>query len=261
MACLYLRKRAEVQISVSMLTKMGCRGAVAGLLSTMLVEFIRLPFHNYMKDEENAVGRVFAVIFWVAFVALFEEIVKIGTVALGLKRSSTDDEALPAASFAHFIAESPRAVALCGLAAGIGFTCIENIPRFYEVALDQPLVGITQSSFGQGSQESLVGEGMLRFGRVWTFVFWSLLNLQPWLTGLAALELAKVSGKGPIAPMDWFSVLKVVFILHFCFDLLDRSSNTFVEFIGCLTIPYAMNTFRKTWDSLDTRDGLLQDSE
>jgi len=253
LTCLYLRKSADVQLSVSMLPKMIFRVSIAGLLACMAVEFIRLPFHNYMSSEENVLGRVVAVLFWVAFVALFEEVLKIGTVALGLKRSSDDQEALPGPSITHFILERPREFALCGLAAGIGFACIENIPRFYEMALDQPLVGIVQSQWGQSSQESLVDEGMMRFSRIWTFIFWSLLNLQPWLTGLAAIELAKA--KSPLAPMDWVSILKVVFILHFVFDLFDRSSNGWVEALGCAMIPYAMYKFKKSWEAVDGGSG------
>jgi len=46
MTCLFLRKSGEVQISASMIMKMGCRGFVAGGLATLAVEFIRLPFHT-----------------------------------------------------------------------------------------------------------------------------------------------------------------------------------------------------------------------
>lgn len=258
LVCLFLRKSADVQLSVSMLTKMACRGAFAGLLATMAVEYIRLPFRNYLATEIHVPARVVVVICWVAFIALFEEVLKIGTVAFGLKRSSADQEAVSAPSIAHFIIERPREFALCGLAAGIGFACIENIPRFYEMALDQPLLDITYSFYGEAEQTDLVTEDMLRFSRVWTFIFWAMLNLQPWLTGLAAFELVKF--KGPLAPMDWVSILKVVVIMHFTFDLFDRSSNGWIEGIGCSMIPYAMYKFKKSWAAAE-EDGLINDRE
>merc|ERR1719379_2462997 len=124
MVCLYLRKQQDVQISTSMIMKMVCRGAVAGTIATMIVEFIRLPFHDYMLNEELVVGRVFVVLLWVGFVAVMEEVVKLGAVALGLKRSEDDSEAIPAHPLAQFIAESPQALAICGLAAGMGFALI-----------------------------------------------------------------------------------------------------------------------------------------
>jgi len=208
-----------------------------------------------MKTEDFWFGRFLAVIFWVLFVAIMEEVLKIGCVALGLKRRSDDAES--SYPVAQFIAESPRAVAICGVAAGIGFACIENVPRLYAISLEQPLVGIQQSQWGQASQEMLVDEGMLRAGRVWTTVFWCVFNIQPWLCGLAAVQLAKISDKGPLSPKDWLVVLRFVCCIHFFFDLLDRSSSFIVEVIGCCAIPYAMYAFRKEWNSMATEDGLL----
>merc|ERR1740130_2622877 len=105
MVCLYLRKSQEVQVSTSMIMKMGCRGAAAGVLATMLVEFIRLPFHDYMLNEEIVIGRVFCVLLWVAFVVLMEEAVKIGSVALGMKRSEDDQEAIAGHGLTQYVAE------------------------------------------------------------------------------------------------------------------------------------------------------------
>merc|ERR1719424_2481365 len=106
---------------------MGCRGAFVGLLATLFVEFIRLPFHNFMQNEESAFSRVLVVLLWVGFVALAEEVLKIGSVALGLKRSEDDQEALQGSRLTHYIAESPQALAICGLAVGMGFAFVENI--------------------------------------------------------------------------------------------------------------------------------------
>jgi RsiW-degrading membrane proteinase PrsW (M82 family) len=239
MVCLYLRKAQEVQISTSMIMKMACRGAVAGALCTMLVEFIRLPFHDYM-GEANDVNRLFSVLFWVGFMVLLEESTKIGSIALGLKRSEDDQEALSGPQLTHFIAESAQALAICGLAAGMGFAFVENIPRFYATALEQPLIEVS----GQ-SANALISESTLRSVRVWTFFFWGVLNLQPWLTGIAAMQLANL--KAPISPLGWATVLKFVCVLHFVFDLLDRSTSPLVEFMGCCVIPYAMYTFHKQW--------------
>jgi len=245
-ACFYLRKSQEVQISTSIIMKMACRGAVAGTLATMFVEFLRLPFQDFLKEEEFIVARVFVVLLWVSCVAIMEEVMKIGIVALGLKRSESDLEAIPSHPLTHFIAESPQALAICGLAAGIGFAFIENIPRFYAVALNAPLVALERSYSGN-SEKWLITEETLRAGRLWTFCFWGLLNIQPFLTGLAAMQLAKL--KAPIIPMDWASVLKVVCIIHFVFDLLDRSASPFVEFLGCCLIPYAMHRFYTQYKS------------
>jgi len=244
--CLYLRKAQDVQISTSMIMKMACRGAVVGVLATIFVEFLRLPFQDYLKEEEIIVARVFVVLLWVSAIAVMEEAMKIGIVALGLKRSENDQEAIPGNDLTRFIAESPQALALCGLAAGIGFAFIENIPRFYAVALQAPLVALERSYTGN-TEKYLITEDTLRSGRLWTFCFWGLLNIQPFLTGLAAMQLAKL--KAPINPMDWASVLKVVCIIHFVFDLLDRSSSPFVEFMGCCLIPYAMHSFYKQYKS------------
>jgi len=259
MVCLYLRKSQEVQISTSMIMQMVCRGAVAGTLATIFVEFLRLPFQDYLKEEELVIGRVFVVLLWVSCVAVLEELLKIGVVALGLKRSEDDQEAISGHQLTRFITESPQALAICGLAAGIGFTFIENIPRFYAVALQAPLVALERSYTGN-SEKFLINEDTLRQGRLWTFCFWGLLNIQPWLTGLAAMQLAKL--KAPISPMDWASVLKVVCIIHFVFDLLDRSSSPFVELMGCCMIPYAMHSFYKQYKS-EGQDpsGLLVDHE
>merc|ERR550514_2175237 len=110
---------------------------------------------------------------------------------------------------------------------------------------------------GQYEETFIIDEQMLGMNRMWTLCFWGFLNLQPWLTGLAAMQLTNL--KNPISPMDWASVLKVVCIIHFVFDLLDRSASPFVEFLGCLMIPYAMHTFIKQYKSLDAASagGLL----
>merc|ERR1719161_2354934 len=104
MIVLFLRKQQNVQMSTSMIMKMGIRGACAGTLATMFVEFIRLPFHDYMLNEDIAIGRVFVVLLWVGAVAIMEEVVKIGAVALGLKRNADDAEAVaaPAHPLAQF---------------------------------------------------------------------------------------------------------------------------------------------------------------
>jgi len=245
-ACFYLRKSQEVQISTSIIMKMACRGAVAGALATMFVEFLRLPFQDYLKEEELVIARVIVLLLWVAAVAVMEEVMKIGIVALGLKRTESDQEAIPSHPLTHFIAESPQALAICGLAAGVGFAFIENIPRFYAVALNAPLVALERSYTGN-TEKYLITEDTLRSGRLWTFFFWGVCNIQPFLTGLAAMQLAKL--KAPISPMDWAAVLKVVCIIHFVFDLLDRSASPFVEFIGCCLIPFAMHRFYKQYNS------------
>lgn len=253
MICLCLRKQQEVQISNSMIMKMTCRGAIAGTLATLFVEFVRLPFHDYMQSEELVVGRVFIVLLWVGVVAIMEEAIKLGAVAVGLKRSEDDTEATSAEWFTN----NPRALAICGLAAGIGFAFVENIPRMYAASLERPLVEVSQSYGGSATEKYLIDEPTLRASRVWIFIFWGVLNLQPWLTGIAAIQYAKIVGKGPLAPTDWFNVLKMVVLIHFFFDLLDRSAHPFVEILGCCAIPYAMYAFKKQWESLD--GGLLED--
>jgi len=240
MVCFYLRKAQEVQVSTSMIMKMACRGAVAGTVATIFVEFLRLPFQDYLKEEELVIGRVIVVLLWVSAVAIMEEAIKVGCIALGLKRSENDQEAISVHPLTQFIAEGPQALALCGLAAGMGFAFIENIPRFYAVALQAPLVEL-QRSYTGNTENYLITEDTLRQGRLWTFCFWGLFNIQPFLSGLAAMQLAKL--KGAISPMDLASILKVVCIIHFFFDLLDRSASPFVEFIGCCLIPYSMYRF------------------
>jgi hypothetical protein len=255
MVCLYLRKQQNVQMGTSIVMKMACRGAVAGTLATMFVEFVRLPFHDYMMNEDLVVSRVLVVLLWVGVVAIMEEAMKLGSVALGLKRNRDDAEALSAH---QFVAESPQAIAICGLAVGMGFAIAENIPRMYALALERPLTEVNYSPFGDSSQNFLIDESTLRAGRVWTFVFWGLFNIQPWLTALAAIKLAQITSKGPAAPMDWLDALKFVVMIHFLFDLLDRSAHPLVEFIGCCAIPYAMYTFKRSWESMASGgDGLL----
>lgn len=257
MICLYLRKQQSVQLQTSIIMKMGCRGAIAGILCTLFVEFIRLPFHDYMKEEELVVARVCVVLLWVAVVAIMEEVAKLALAFAGLKRR---DDTEPS-SIAVFLGESPQTLAICGLAAGIGFAFIENIPRMYAIACERPLAELQASGYsGSSTETALLDEETLRAGRIWTFVFWVLLNLQPWLTGLAAIQFAKITNKGPIvAPMDWFNALKFVAMVHFFFDLMNRSAHPAVEFLGCCAIPYAMYTFKKQWDSLASEDGDLLD--
>jgi RsiW-degrading membrane proteinase PrsW (M82 family) len=250
--CLYLRKQQDIQMATSLIMKMACRGAVAGTLATMFVEFVRLPFHDYMLNEDLVVGRVFTVLLWVGFVAIMEEVLKLVAVALGLKRDQGDAEAS--------IFENPQALAICGLAAGVGFAITENIPRMYALALQRPLAEVQFAPWGDQSESYLIDESTLRAGRVWTFVFWGLLNIQPWLTGLAAIKLSQITAKGPTAPLDFFSALKFVVVVHFLFDLLDRSAHPLVEFLGCCAIPYAMYTFKKQWESMSANgEGLLGD--
>merc|ERR1719375_1471307 len=55
MSCLWLRKQQEVKLATSIIMKMGFRGAVAGVLCTFFVEFVRLPFHDYMAEEDLVV--------------------------------------------------------------------------------------------------------------------------------------------------------------------------------------------------------------
>jgi len=232
------------------------------LLLFFLCQVSGLPFHDFMRREENVLVRVVAVLFWIGFVAIMEEGLKIGAVALGLKRNDDDELIIPdpiSHRLTHYIAETPHALAICGFAVGMGFAFVENIPRYYAQALEPPLVTISAPSyFDQSEPEEifLVSEGSLRASRVWTFFVWGLLSIQPWLAGNAAMKLSKF--KAPvISPETWFSILKVVVIVHFLFDLLDRSTNAFVEAFGCLAIPYAIYTFIKLWKELEAPTGLL----
>merc|ERR1719161_34008 len=119
------------------------------------------------------------------------------------------------------------------------------------MTLECPLVELSADEWGEQSEAYITDESSLRAARIWTFVFWGLFNIQPWLTALASIKLAEITGKGPIAPMDWLSVLKFVVIVHFFFDLLDRSTHPLVEFLGICAIPYAMYTFKKQWESIN----------
>merc|ERR1719160_417047 len=161
MICLYLRKQQDVQISNSMIMMMTCRGAIAGTLCTLFVEFIRLPFHDYMKEEELVVARVCVVLLWVAVVAIMEEVAKLALAFAGLKHR---DDTEPS-SIAVFLGESPQTLAICGLAAGIGFAFIENIPRMYAIACERPLAELQMSGYGgsgSSTEKALLDEETLR---------------------------------------------------------------------------------------------------
>lgn len=261
-----LRKYWNVDMSTAMVLKYVCRGAAAGVLATMFIEFIHLPFQDNLSQNDNLVSRIFLVLFVVVFIAVIEEAAKLGGMVLGLKREmpAPGSEETGIMRYLTAVLESPHSLALAGLAAGVGFAFIENIPRLLSIAADPPLVMVQESYMGESEQLYMAEEDQ-RSVRVWVFFVWVLVNIQPFLSGLAAFKLAEHTGGAKIlTPQGVVEVLKVPLLLHFLHDLLARSTSTWVLILSFAFAPLSVYLFRKEWlaNAADGQShGLLQERE
>jgi len=130
--------------------------------------------------------------------------------------------------------ESPKALALAGLAAGFGFMAVENV-EYVMVSALKPVatpVGTTTEQI-LSEQDSKSGVAVI------TILVRVFFNIHPWLTGLSTVRLGQVAfdGEPTTACLGPFTLLWAVFpsaLIHAVYDYLIVA----IPIIGGLAVPF-----------------------
>jgi RsiW-degrading membrane proteinase PrsW (M82 family) len=233
-------------LSFSLGAQFFLRGALLSVFLAMIMEVVAMvylgPNHSPLKDVPIAI-----------LVGFSEEVSKLLFVLIGLNllpHALPQQLILPPAPNDRYtscvrwwstLVESPRALAMAGIAAGFGFMTCENIEYFTVVFYSQAPVGDTMAMV----------------------LFRVFLNLHPLLTGLAAARLAREVYVGTsIKSVTIGRVTRAIYpsiLIHAAFDfgLMFSTTNpdktvlddTFIT-VSLVLIPFSIGLLVWTYRSL-----------
>lgn len=176
------RKFGDVQISRGLLCYFAVRGALQSTIIALLIEIFAKVIIIVSLAPKNVLVYVGAHILLMCVVGLAEESSKAWAVMWGtwFRLSALEAEGAPDCCQRCWrsLLETPRALMLAGMSVGFGFATLENAGYLVSVALEPGI-----------KNESRIVE---QFARIVVIFFRTIMNLHPWLSGIAAGRMALV---------------------------------------------------------------------
>lgn len=193
---LLLRHRRLAKISVRLLAQFAVRGGGMLLLIALPTKIIVEAFFMMATLEFNWQGKsdsAWSVLGIGVIPALCIEFAKYvaitsGAFLLASTARSRSTEGL-CNRCCSVLVESPTGLALAGLSVGFGMMIVENSMFMVDLAIVPPM---KVKDFRTGEAE-VTSEGMLRITRCALILSRVLLNQHPWLAGITAARVARVS--------------------------------------------------------------------
>lgn len=190
------RQHGGVKITSALLSSFLLRGATLSLFVAVVLEILgsmllgKIGFHG-------AEGLNITTFLTMAIVGFSEELGKLLAVTCGacLARGKLLEGSRSGCCVGSYVLlDTPRKLALAGLAAGFGFMTLENAGYVTAAATTPPTMVSPAGSTVTASptqEDMMVGTSISVMTCV-TILVRVLLNIHPWLTGLSAARLAHV---------------------------------------------------------------------
>eukprot|EP00928_Gymnodinium_smaydae_P009998 TRINITY_DN13753_c0_g3_i1.p1 TRINITY_DN13753_c0_g3~~TRINITY_DN13753_c0_g3_i1.p1 ORF type:complete len:618 (+),score=128.63 TRINITY_DN13753_c0_g3_i1:171-2024(+) len=195
------RADGPVRMTSGLLSQYMLKGATFSLAVAMLFELLgqaALTFFGFTGLDGPTLGTALMML----VVGFSEEFGKLIAVSCGtflsvdaLKSDRTSRECCLSSSCCcgASLAESPRMLALAGLAAGFGFMTCENAGYVMSAAVTPPTVHPEQLREGQQVRPEDMNGGTATVMTMITILIRVLLNNHPWWTGISMIRLANVA--------------------------------------------------------------------